>query len=94
MLSTAVMRLLRGIPADLGWRMDHAGVEEQLLTRRMIALSAATGIVLMLWALPPILFKGSRELVSCAEASAPPANTAALRHDIIRCAGAFFSARK
>ena len=90
----ALRRLLSGMIDDVAWRMDHAPMREQLLTRRAIALAAATLIIASLWSLPPLVFKGRREVVSCAETAKAPTTTAALRHDVIRCAGAFFHAQR
>jgi hypothetical protein len=89
----AVSRLIRGVPSDIGWRMDNADGREQFWTRRCIALAAATIVALSVWAVPSLLLKGRREVVSCADAASTPTTTAALRHDVIRCAGAFFTAR-
>lgn len=89
----AVTRMVAGIPDDLVWRTEHAASNEQLLTRRLTALVAAAAIVISLWAAPIFLLKGRRELVSCAGSAAQPTTTAALRHDVIRCAGAFFASR-
>jgi hypothetical protein len=86
-------RLVDGIPDDLAWRIDAAPLHQQLITRRVIALAAATLIVLSLWSVPPLLMKGRPELASCADSAAAPTSTAALRHDVIRCAGAFFARR-
>ena len=90
----AATRLLAGMPDDLAWRTDHAPLAEQVLTRRLTALMAAAAIVISLWTAPIFLLKGKRELVSCAGSAATPTTTAALRHDVIRCAGAFFASRE
>jgi hypothetical protein len=89
----ALQRLLFGIPDDIGWRMDVAASHEQLLTRRFIALTAATVIVVILWAVPTVLLKGRREMLSCAETAQDPRDTAELRHEVLRCAGTFFARR-
>ena len=55
----------------------------------------AVMVVATLWALPAIFWRGRRELLSCAaETVAPPSERAAIRHEVLRCAGAFFIARR
>jgi hypothetical protein len=88
----AMRRLVRGIPDDLAWRFENAAIEEQLLVRRLLALTAAGAIVLCLLTASSLLLKGRRDIAACAAEAAPPQSTAALRHDVIRCAGAFFAA--
>lgn len=88
-----VQRLLGGIADDIGWRMDVAPADEQLLTRRMIALAAATIAVTILWGVPTFLLKGRREMTVCAETARQPRDTAELRHEVLRCAGTFFAKR-
>ena len=87
-------RLVEGIPADLAWRFEQASQEQQLVVRRFIALGAALTAVAVLWSVPALLLNGRREVHSCAETTVAPYETAALRHEIIRCAGAFFSAAR
>lgn len=88
--AVALRRLLAGMPDDIGWRMDVAPHREQVLTRRCVALAAATVIVATLWAVPHFLLKGRREVVACAETALEPRDTATLRHEVLRCAGTFF----
>ena len=90
----AAERLLRGIPDDLAWHLENAAIEEQLVVRRVFALTAATVLVLSLLAVPSFFLKGRREVDSCAAQTAELNSTAALRHEVIRCAGAFFAASR
>ena len=85
----ACSRLCRGIPDDLAWAGEHLPMDEQLLVRRILALTAATVMVVALWTAPAWL-NGRREVDSCAAASPAPATTADLRYQVMRCAGAFF----
>ena len=89
----ALQRLTAGMADDVGWRFEVAPPGEQVMARRLMALAAASVIVVSLWSVPPLLLKGRRELVACAETADTPTSTAALRHDVIRCAGAFFARR-
>ena len=91
---TALCRVMAGMHHDIAWRMDHAGLQEQLLTRRLVAFSIAALVLLSSLAMPVAYFKGRREVASCARAITDHNSTAALRHDVIRCAGAFFTARQ
>lgn len=90
----AAERLLRGIPDDIAWHLENAETEEQLVVRRVFALTAATVLVLSLWAVPSWFAGGRREVDSCASAVADLNSTAAVRHEVIRCAGAFFAASR
>jgi hypothetical protein len=90
----AAERLLRGIPDDLAWHLENAALEEQLVVRRVFALTAATALVLSLWAVPSWFVKGRREVDSCAATATGLNSTAAMRHEVMRCAGAFFAARR
>jgi hypothetical protein len=63
------------------------------VARRSMALAAASVIVVSLWSVPTLLLKGRRELVACAENADTPTSTAELRHEVLRCAGAFFVRR-
>ncbi|MGE0866615.1 MAG: hypothetical protein AB7P34_22160, partial [Vicinamibacterales bacterium] len=89
----ATLRLVKGIPDDVGWRMEVAPHHQQLLTRRVIAVVAAIVVVSSLWSAPTLLLKGRRELTTCAETAPTPRDTAALRHEVLRCAGTFFAKR-
>ena len=89
----ALQRLTAGMADDVGWRLEVAPPGEQVLARRVMALAAASVIVVSLWSLSSLLIKGRRELVACVETADAPTSTAALRHDVIRCAGAFFARR-
>lgn len=86
-------RLLAGMRDDIGWRTEVAPLNEQLLTRRLIAIGAATIVVGTLWSLAPVVLKGRRELATCAETAREPRDTAELRHEVLRCAGLFFAKR-
>ena len=90
----ALLRLLTGMPADFAWRFEQAPVEEQLLLRRFVALGAAGAVVVAIWTIPARLAVGRRQVETCAATVAPPQTTADLRHEIIRCAGTFFSAAR
>ena len=65
-------------------------MDEQLLLRRILALTAATVMVVALWTAPAWWLNGRREVDSRAAASPAPATTADLRYEVMRCAGAFF----
>jgi hypothetical protein len=86
----AASRLCLGIPEDLAWACEHLPPREQLLLRRVLAVTAATVMVLTLLAAPTWLFNGRREVVACAATAPSPSTTADLRYEVIRCAGAFF----
>jgi hypothetical protein len=89
----ALRRLTAGMADDVGWRVDVAPPGEQVVSRRLMALVAASVIVASLWSVPPLLVKGRRELEACAETADTPTSTAELRHEVLRCAGAFFVRR-
>ena len=89
----ALRRLTAGMADDVGWRLEVAPPGEQVVARRLMALAVASVIVVSLWSVPPLLLKGRRELVACAETADTPTSTAALRHEVLRCAGSFFVRR-
>jgi len=89
----ALQRLMAGMADDVGWRLEVAAPGEQVVARRSMALAAASVIVVSLWSVPTLLLKGRRELVACAENADTPTSTAELRHEVLRCAGAFFVRR-
>ena len=90
-LRIAVCRLVGGMVDDLRWRMDHASLAEISFARRAVAFALATLVVGSLLALPAWRFGGGRRVATCAATTGQPATTAHLRHDVIRCAGAFFT---
>lgn len=89
----ALRRMHAGVPDDIAWRIDVAPLHQQLLTRRFIAITAATIVVMGLWATPAFLLKGRREMMACADTALEPRDTATLRHEVLRCAGTFFAKR-
>ena len=70
----ALGRLVNSIPDDLTWRFENAASEQQVVVRRVLAVSAATVVVLSLWALPSLFVNGRREVANCA-ATAPQLQT-------------------
>lgn len=90
-LAVAIIRLAAGMADDIGWRADHASMTEAALARRVVALAIATAVVGSILGLPAWRFGGGRSVATCAATVDQPATTAHLRHDVIRCAGAFFS---
>jgi hypothetical protein len=87
----AMLRLLRGIPDDLAWRFENAALEEQLILRRLLALTAVTAIMVSLLTASSLFLKGRRDVGVCAAEAPAPDSTAAFRLEVIRCAGAFFA---
>jgi hypothetical protein len=90
--SIALARLVAGVPHDVVWRFENAAIEEQFIVRRVVALSVASVLVLSLWPMPSVFGEGHRRLAACAAATPRPNVLAALQHEVIRCAGSFFSA--
>lgn len=90
-LFVAVARLVRGMTDDLAWRVEHASLTEMAVARRAIAFVLATAVIGSMLALPAWRIGGGRRVATCAATTGQPATTAHLRHDVIRCAGAFFS---
>jgi hypothetical protein len=88
------LRWLAGIPADLAWRVDQFSLEQQLAVRRVLAFGAALALVALLWTASFVSFNGRPEVATCAGHVAAPYDTAALRLGVMRCAGAFFAARR
>ena len=93
-LRIAVGRLTVGLVDDLRWRMEHASLTEISFARRVVAFALATLVIGTIFALPAWRLGGGRKLATCAATANAPATTAHLRHDVIRCAGAFFSAAR
>ncbi|HUE90277.1 MAG TPA: hypothetical protein VMO26_29695 [Vicinamibacterales bacterium] len=90
----ATARLIEGMPDDIAWRFENLAPEQETIVRRLFALTAATVVVLSLWAVPSWLINGRREVAHCAAAAPHPQTTADLRLDVMRCAGAFFSSAR
>jgi hypothetical protein len=90
----ALLRLVRGVPADVLWRIEHAGIDDHLAQRRFVTISAAAAVVLAMWAIPALFGDGRRQVAACAEEATPPHETADPRFDIMRCAGAFFTSAR
>ena len=63
------------------------------MVRRALPFVVALALLALLWTAPFASIQGRREVTSCADQVPPPHDTAALRLDVMRCAGAFFSAR-
>ena len=89
-VSLALKRLLAGLADDLAWRLEQVGDEEQLLVRRVVALVAASVVVLGLWSIPALLARGRDGVKACASTVPAPETTAELRLELVRCAGEFF----
>ena len=87
------VRFLRGIPDDLGWRVEHDDLGDDLLRSRFVVTAAVALIVATFWTLP-WFGQGppSRRLnvLNCARASAPAQTADEFRLQIVTCAGAFF----
>jgi hypothetical protein len=88
------LRLFGGIPADLLWRVEQSPLEQQFAVRRAFAFGVALALLALLWTAPFASIEGRREVATCADQVETPHDTAALRLDVMRCAGAFFSARR
>jgi hypothetical protein len=89
----ATRRLVTSIPDDVVWRFENLALDQQLIVRRLVAVSAATLMVLSLWAMPSLFLNGRREIANCA-ATVPDLQTDTdLRLELMRCVGVFFSAR-
>lgn len=86
----AAVRLINGVPDDIAWAFDHLDTGQQMLVRRVLAVAAATLMVLSLWAVPSAFVNGRREVVQCAATAPRPESATDFRLEIIRCAGAFF----
>jgi hypothetical protein len=91
--AVALARLLDGIPDDIAWRFENAETEEQLLVRRVFALSAASVLVLSLWTVPALFDRAEHDVATCG-ATGPGAPRVDRLNEVIRCAGAFFVARQ
>jgi hypothetical protein len=89
----ATWRLFAGIPDDLAWRLESGAPEEQAVVRRVVAITAATLLVLSLWTVPSMFVKGRREVAECAATAPAPQTQTDLRWEVMRCAGAFFARR-
>lgn len=90
----ALSRLLQGVPDDVAWCFEALALEEQIMVRRTVALTAASLMVLSLWALPSFFVNGRREVAKCAATMPDLQTNADLRFELMRCAGAFFSAAR
>jgi hypothetical protein len=90
----AIWRLMTGVPDDLAWCFDVLAFEEQLLIRRLVALTVASVMVLSLWALPSFFVNGRKEVAKCAATTPQIQTDADLRFELMRCAGAFFFAAR
>jgi len=90
----ALARLVDGIPDDLAWRLDNAAIEEQLLVRRVFALTAAAMLVLSVWPVPSMFVSGYREVAACASVAPAPKSRVAIPQEVIRCTGALFSSAR
>ena len=90
----ALWRLISGIPDDLAWCFETLALEEQVMVRRWVAVTAASLIVLSLWALPSFFVNGRKEVAKCAAETPQLQTDADLRFELMRCAGAFFSAAR
>jgi hypothetical protein len=90
----AAVRLFNGMPDDIAWQFEHAPPDQQMLVRRLFAVTAAALMVLSLWAVPSWFFDGRREVAHCAATIAAPHTDSDLRLDVMRCAGAFFSSAR
>jgi hypothetical protein len=88
------LRFLAGVPADLLWRVKQSSLEQHFAVRRTLAFGVALALLALLWTAPFASVQGRREVASCADRIPTPHDTAALRLDVMRCAGAFFSARR
>jgi hypothetical protein len=87
----AIRRVIDGMPDDIAWRFDNAAIDEQLIVRRVFALSAASVLVLSLWTVPTLFVKGDRDVAACAAAAPRPQTRADFLDEVVRCAGAFFA---
>ena len=92
--SAVFLRWLAGMPADLAWRLELSSFDQQLAVRRVLAFGAALALVALLWTASFISISGRPEVATCARQTAAPHDTATLRLEVMRCAGAFFSARR
>lgn len=93
-LAVAIIRLAAGMADDIGWRAEQASMTEAAFARRVVAFAIATAVIGSMLALPAWRFGGGRNVATCAASANQPESTAHLRHDVIRCAGAFFSAAR
>jgi hypothetical protein len=91
---SVLLRLFAGIPADVAWRVEQSSLEQRFAVRRALAFGAALALLALIWTAPLVSINGRREVTTCADQAASPHDTASLRLDVMRCAGAFFSARR
>lgn len=93
-----LVRLIAGAADDLCWRVDRVTIADTLLLRRTVTLTAlASVLLLVLWLAPASIgpereLGGRRQLDKCASAAPAPESTAEFRLNVMKCAGAFFSA--
>jgi hypothetical protein len=90
----AIWRLISGVPDDVAWCFEVLSFEEQLMIRRLVALTVASVMVLSLWALPSFFVNGRKEVAKCAATTPQIQTDADLRFELMRCAGAFFFAAR
>jgi hypothetical protein len=85
-----LLRLFDGIADDVLWRMDQGAFEEQLLVRRIVAVAAASAVVIGLWSIPTLFAGGIRNVADCAARAPARESRSDMRLELMRCTGAFF----
>lgn len=86
-----IARLVAGMLDDVAWRMEQGPLAEQLIVRRVVAVTAATAIVIALWSVPVLVASGRSQVKDCAQSAPAPQTAADYRLEVVRCAGAFFT---